>query len=77
VPNSKVAVIARWDLQDPNTSLTVKNKLKHIIGGVSYQVNQNLRALLDVDNFSTTTGVYTNAFNSTRTQGLFQVQVVF
>jgi hypothetical protein len=77
VPNTKVALIARWDLQDPNTSLAVKNKLTHIIGGVSYQVNQNLRALLDVDNFSTTTGVYTNAFNSTRTQGLFQIQAVF
>jgi hypothetical protein len=76
IPNTKVALIARFDLQDPNTNLTNDHQTR-VIGGISYQVNQNLRVLADIDNLTLQSGVYTNAVNSTRTQGLFQMQVVF
>jgi len=76
IPNSKVGLIARFDLQDPNTNVTNDHQTR-IIGGVSYQVNQNLRVLADIDNLTLQSGVYPNAVQSTRTQGLFQMQVVF
>lgn len=76
IPNSKVAIIGRFDLQDPNTNTTNDHQTR-VIGGVSYQVNQNLRVLADIDNLSLQSGAYTNAVNSTRTQGLFQMQFVF
>jgi hypothetical protein len=76
IPNSKVSVIGRFDLQDPSTKTTNDHQTR-VIGGVAYQVNQNLRVLADIDNLSLQSGAYTNAVNSTRTQGLFQMQVVF
>ena len=76
VPNSKVGLIARFDMQDPSTNVTNDHQTR-IIGGVSYQVNQNLRVLADIDNLTLQSGVYPNAVQSTRTQGLFQMQVVF
>jgi hypothetical protein len=76
IPNSKVGLIARVDLQDPSTKVTNDHQTR-VLGGVSYQVNQNLRVLADIDNLTLQGGAYTNAVNSTRTQGLFQVQVVF
>jgi len=76
VPHSKAALIARWDVQDPNVDVS-DNKLYRIIGGVSYQVTPEVRLLADVDNLWSESGVYTNAVNSTRTSGLFQMQIVF
>ena len=76
VPNSKVSVIGRFDLQDPSTNTTNDHQTR-VIGGVAYQVNQNLRVLADVDNLSLQSGVYPNAVQSTRTQCLFQMQVAF
>lgn len=74
-PNSKVAAIARFDLIDPNTS-TSPNKLTRFIGGLSYQVNPNLRMLADVDllSFEATPS---NATTATRQQALVQMQFTF
>lgn len=76
IPNSKVSVIGRFDLQDPSTK-TTNDRQTRVIGGVAYQVNPNLRVLADIDNLTLQSGVYTNAVQSTRTQGLLQMQVVF
>jgi len=76
IPNTKVGLIARFDLQDPSTNAGNDHQTR-IIGGISYQINQNLRVLADIDNLTLQSGAYTNAVNSTRTQGLFQMQVVF
>jgi len=75
LPNSKVSAIARVDVIDPNTS-TSPNKLTRFIGGVSYQVNANLRMLADVDllSFEATPRNQTTA---TRQQGLVQMQFTF
>ena len=75
LPNSKVSAIARVDVIDPNTS-TSPNKLTRFIGGVSYQVNANLRMLADLDllSFEATPRNQTTA---TRQQGLVQMQFTF
>ncbi len=75
LPNSKVSAIARVDVIDPNTS-TSPNKLTRFIGGLSYQVNANLRMLADVDllSFEATPRNQTTA---TREQGLVQMQFTF
>ena len=75
LPDSKVSAIARVDVIDPNTS-TSPNKLTRFIGGVSYQVNANLRMLADVDllSFEATPRNQTTA---TRLQGLVQMQFTF
>lgn len=73
--NSPVAAIARVDVTDPNTS-TSPNKLTRFIGGLSYQVNANLRMLADVDllSFEATPS---NATTATRQQALVQMQFTF
>ncbi|HSB53597.1 MAG TPA: hypothetical protein VLD58_04545, partial [Gemmatimonadales bacterium] len=76
IPNSKVSVIGRFDLQDPSTKTTNDHQTR-VIGGVAYQVNPNLRVLADIDNLTLQSGAYTNAVQSTRTQGLLQMQVAF
>jgi len=76
IPNTKVGVIGRVDIQNPNTDLT-NNKQTRYIAGVSYQLSPQLRALADVDNLTFESGTYTNAVQSTRTQALFQIQFVF
>lgn len=76
VPNTKVGIIGRVDLQKPNVDVS-NNRQTRYIAGVSYQINPNLRALADVDNLTLQSGLYTNAVQSTRTQGLFQIQFVF
>jgi hypothetical protein len=79
VPNSKVALLARVDLTDPNTASGATNdRLTRIIGGISYQLTQNLRLLAAVDNVSRQGGgPYANAFNATRTAGSFVGQFTF
>jgi hypothetical protein len=73
--NSPVAAIARVDVTDPNTS-TSPNKLTRFIGGLSYQVNANVRMLADVDllSFEATPS---NATTATRQQALVQMQFTF
>jgi hypothetical protein len=46
--NSKVAVIARLDIVDPNTNVA-NNKVTRLIAGASYQLSPNVRLLADVD----------------------------
>lgn len=76
IPNTRAALIGRVDIQKPNTAVA-DNKQTRFIAGASYQVNQNLRVLADIDNLALQSGVYTNAIQSTRTQGLFQMQIAF
>ena len=75
IPQSSVAIIARVDVVDPNTSVTGDRQTR-IIGGISYQVSPNLRVLLDVDNLSYET-TPTPLQDATRSQGLFQMQFTF
>ncbi len=76
VPNSKVAVIARVDLYDPNTSVTGDHQTR-IIAGLSYQLTPNLRLLGDWDNLTYQGGSPSAAAEATRSQALFQTQFNF
>ncbi len=67
---SKVAVIARVDLVDPNTS-TANNRQTRIIAGASYQLSPNVRLLADLDRLSFESGA------TATNQALFQAQFVF
>ena len=75
VPNGQVAVIARVDVLDPNTSVSGDRQTR-VIGGVSYQVSPNLRVLVDVDNLSYEV-TPSPLQDATRSQGLFQMQFTF
>jgi len=75
VPNSGVALIARVDVVDPNTSVS-GDRLTRGIGGVSYQVSPNLRVLADVDLLSYE-GTPTPVQDAVRSRGLFQMQFTF
>ena len=76
VPNSKVAVIARADLYDPNTSVTGDHQTR-IIAGASYQLTPNLRLLADIDNLTYEGGSPTPAAEAVRSQALLQTQFTF
>ncbi|HTS90322.1 MAG TPA: hypothetical protein VMG41_17670 [Gemmatimonadales bacterium] len=53
IPDSKVGVIGRVDIFDPNTAnnsaATNSDRQTRIIGGLSYQLSSNLRMLADID----------------------------
>ena len=68
--NSKIALIGRVDIVDPNTSVA-NNKNTRIIGGVSYQLSPNVRLLADLDRQSFESGA------TATNQALFQAQFVF
>ena len=53
--NSKVAVIARCDIVDPNTNVA-NNKNTRLIAGASYQMSPNVRLLADLDRLSFESG---------------------
>jgi hypothetical protein len=74
--NSKVALLARVDLTDPNTD-TGNNRLTRVIGGASYQLAPNLRLLADLDMLSYQGGAPTPAAEATRSQAFFQAQFTF
>jgi len=74
--DSKIALLARVDLTDPNTN-TGNNRLTRFIGGVSYQLAPNLRVLADLDLLSYQGGAPTPALEATRSQALFQAQFTF
>jgi hypothetical protein len=76
VPNTKVGIIARYDLQKPDTDVSGNNQ-ERFIAGVSYQLSPQVRVLGDIDNFWNQTGVYANAVNSTRTTGFIHMQFNF
>ncbi|MEO6067091.1 MAG: hypothetical protein ABIQ41_03800 [Gemmatimonadales bacterium] len=75
LPASKIALIARVDLTDPNTDLS-NDRQTRIIGGVSYQLSPNLRLLGDVDLLSHEAGDPTIPVDA-RNQALVQVQFTF
>ena len=68
--NSKIAVIGRIDVVDPNTNVA-NNKNTRIVGGVSYQLSPNVRLLADFDRLSFESGA------TATNQALFQAQFVF
>src|SRR5260370_28060730 len=72
VTGSKVAVIARVDAVTPTVS---GNRLTRYIAGASYQINPQVRALLDWDYLSYKTPLV--PADPTRSQLLFQTQFVF
>jgi len=74
--NSKVALVARVDLTDPNTNIG-NNRLTRFIGGASYQLAPNLRVLADLDMLSYQGGAPTPAREATRSQAYFQAQFTF
>lgn len=73
IPKSKAAIIARADILNPQVAVG-NDQTTRIIGGLSYQVSPNLRALLDWD-FLSYQGTPTPAQVVTRSQGLFQIQI--
>ena len=75
LPATKVAVIGRVDITDPNTDLS-NDKTTRIIGGLSYQLSPNLRLLGDVDLLSHE-GVVPALAIDPRNQLLFQAQFTF
>ena len=74
--NSKVALIGRVDIVDPNTDVS-NDKNTRIIAGASYQVSPNLRLLGDVDLLSHEAGDPSGALVDPRNQLLFQAQFTF
>lgn len=76
IPNSKVAVLGRVDVLDPNTS-TGNNRQTRVIAGASYQLSPNLRLLADLDHVSYEGGAPSPALEAVRSQALFQVQFTF
>lgn len=70
IPNSPVAVLARADLWDPNTSATGDRQTR-IIGGVSYDLSSYVRLLADVDAVSYQSGAPSIA------NALFQMQFTY
>lgn len=77
LPESKVALIGRVDLIDPNTD-TGNNANTRIIAGASYQLSPNLRLLADVDLLSQEAGNPTIPSGiDPRNQALFQLQFTF
>jgi len=73
--NSKAAVLARVDVNDPNTNVA-NNRLTRFIGGASYQLSPNLRLLGDLDLLSYQ-GTPTPPQEATRSQFYFQAQFTF
>ncbi|HTT68328.1 MAG TPA: porin [Gemmatimonadales bacterium] len=88
LPATPVAVVARVDIADPNTCSPATppvascpagaafDKRTTIIGGLSYQLSQNVRLLADIDrtSFQTPTGV---TAPKAVTQALFQTQFTY
>ena len=69
-PPSKIAVIGRVDIVDPNTSVANDGNTR-IIGGASYQLSPNVRMLADLDRLKA------QAAGAAVNQFLIQAQFVF
>lgn len=70
----KVTMLGRVDLFDPRSGLADDRRTR-FIGGVSYQINPNLRVLADWDYLSYQTDPVPADLN--RSQALFQAQLTF
>jgi opacity protein-like surface antigen len=68
-PPSKIALIARVDIVDPDNNVA-NNGNTRIIGGASYQLSPNVRMLADIDRVKPQGGTAVNQF-------LIQAQFVF
>ena len=66
---SKVALIGRVDIVDPDNNVASNNTTR-IIGGASYQLSPNVRMLADIDRVKASGGTAINQF-------LIQAQFVF
>jgi hypothetical protein len=75
-PAAKLALIGRFDSQDPNRS-AANDRLSRLIAGISYQLNPNVRVLADLDHAWYEGGSPTAALDAARSQALFQLQMVF
>jgi hypothetical protein len=79
-PLTKVSLIARADITDPNTNVT-SDKLTRIIAGIAYQISPNCRLLANVDALSFESGFVPTAGNyatyATRTSGYLQALITF
>lgn len=75
IPASKIALLGRVDLIDPNTDVD-DNENTRIIAGASYQLSPNLRLLADVDLLSQAAGNPDLPVDP-RNQALLQVQFTF
>jgi len=77
-PNTKLAVIGRVDITDPDTRSSATNdRTTRIIGGVAYQLHDHLRLLADIDNVSRQGGNYPNSFNATRSTAYLHGQITY
>lgn len=77
IPKSGVALVARYDVTDPDRTKT-DDRQDRIIGGVSYTPSGNLRLLADIDHVTYQGNVApTPAAYAARTQALLQVQLSF
>lgn len=76
VPATRMGLIGRVDLVDPNTA-TPNNRVTRFIVGGSYQLAANLRLLANVDHVSYENGAPTPALEAIRSQALLQVQFTF
>jgi Phosphate-selective porin O and P len=77
IPNSKVALLARFDSTDPSSNVA-DDRLSRVIAGVSYRISDNLRVMLDLDNLSYQSArVVTPAEEAVRSQLFFQAQINF
>ena len=75
ISHSKLALIGRVDLADPNTDVS-NNKSTGIIAGASYQLSPNLRVLGDVDLLSHEAGDPSVAIDG-RNKALLTAQFTF
>ena len=75
LPSSKVALIGRVDLIDPNTDVDNDDNTR-LIAGASYQLSPNLRLLADLDLLSHAAGDPDLQVDP-RNQALFQLQFTF
>jgi hypothetical protein len=86
IPNSKVNLLGRVDIFDPNTDSTAAapnsagntavNKQTRLIAGIGYTVSPNFRVLVDADLNSLENGA-TNAFDKTRQTFYFHTEFKF
>jgi hypothetical protein len=76
-PNSKAAVIARYDITHKQAAIQPSDVQNRYIAGVSYQLTPNWRLLADWDNADYQTAANNTAFYATRSQALFQTQIAF
>jgi hypothetical protein len=80
VPGTRVSVIGRVDVVDPNTGVS-GDRTTRLIAGLAYQLAPNVRLLADIDNVSYESGfaptAATYAGYVARSQALFQAMFTF